>query len=87
MTRDEIARRAAHAQRLIADEAFQGFVAEIRGDCVAAFVNSGPQDSGTREEAHALLRAITKLEQKLSAAAGDEKIAASRDQKKERHRV
>jgi len=87
MTREEIARRAANAARLMNDEGLQGFIEEIRGDCIAAFVNSGPDDTGTREEAHGLLRAITKLQQKLSAAASDEKVEAKRDKQRKQHRV
>lgn len=79
MTRDEIRLKAEQADRLMRDDAFKAFVEEIRGDCIAAFVNSGPEDTGTREEAHGLLRAITKLQSKLSAAVAAEAIAAKRE--------
>lgn len=86
MTRVEIAAKAAAADRLLRDEGFQQAMADIRAECLKAFEDSGPEDTGTREEAHALLRAITKLKQKLSATVSAESVAAKRDKQKEQHR-
>ena len=71
--------KAASARRLVADEAFQDFVADVRAQCLTIFENSGPADTGTREEAHALLRAITKLQGAISAAS----FAGALEQKRE----
>ena len=86
MTREEGAAKAPAADRLLRDEGFQQSMADIRAECLKAFEDSGPDDTGTREEAHALLRAITKLQQKLSATVSAESVAAKRDKQKEQHR-
>lgn len=83
MTREEERARALIADRLSRDDGLKTFLQDMRQDCLLQFQNSGPADTGTREEAHALLRAITKLESKLSAAAQVERL----NQKRERHRV
>lgn len=87
MTRDEVHQRAVQADRLLRDEWLMAFLDECRADCLSDFENSGPEDTGTREEAHGLLRAITKLKQKLSAVKAAEAVEAKRDKRKDQHRV
>lgn len=77
-----IQEKAAWAKRLRADEAFQFFIAEIREDAVSAFVNSARDDSGAREQAHEILRAIEQIEAHLQAAESAQALA----EKKGRHR-
>jgi len=60
--------RARMARRLRDDEAFVFFTKEFREDCIAAFTDSGAKDSERREEAHTMLRALSKLCGKLDAA-------------------
>lgn len=78
----EIIEKASRAQRLRDDEAFQEFVAQVRNDAIAAFVESGAKDNEAREEAHSILRALAKIEDALNAAIGAKALA----DKKDRHR-
>lgn len=75
--------RASAAKRLRNDEAFQMFIAEVREAAVADFVNSGPKQTDAREEAHAILRALSEIERRLNAAEG----AKSLQDKKGQHRA
>jgi len=75
-----IQEKASAAKRLRKDEAFQMFVAEVREAAIAEFVNSGPQDTDAREEAHAILRALAAIDGRLSAAEGAKAINDRKDQ-------
>lgn len=75
--------KASRAKRLRDDEAFQGLISEVRNDAIAKFVNSGAADAEAREEAHALLRALSKIEGTLAAAIDAKTLA---DKKKGQHR-
>ena len=70
-----IQEKAARAKRLREDEAFASFVAEVREDAIRMFTNSGTKDTATREEAHALLRAVQAIETRLDAAIDAQTIA------------
>lgn len=72
--------KASRAKRLRDDEAFQDLMAEVRNDAIAAFVNSGAADAAAREEAHALLRALSKIEGTLEAAIGAKTLADKKGQ-------
>jgi len=63
-----IADKAAAAQRLRRDEAFEMFMAEVREDAMQAFATSAAHESDKREEAHAILRGLSKLDGALQAA-------------------
>lgn len=65
MKTEEKARLAA---RLREDEGFQFFIEEFRNDCIAVFTDSTASETEKREEAHAHLRAISKLLSTLDAA-------------------
>lgn len=60
--------KAAWAKRLRGDEAFQMFMAEVREDAIAAFTESAADDTAKREEAHAILRALGKIDGALQTA-------------------
>jgi len=60
--------KAARAKRLREDEAFASFMQEVRDEQMASFANSGADETATREEAHAILRALGKIENRLQAA-------------------
>jgi transcription elongation GreA/GreB family factor len=60
--------KADEARRLKTDSAFSAFVQEVRDDQLASFANSGAADIAAREEAHAILRALTLIEMRLDAA-------------------
>jgi len=60
--------KAAWAKRLRADEAFQMFMAEVREDAMQAFATSAAHESEKREEAHAILRGLSKLDGVLNSA-------------------
>lgn len=60
--------KAAWAKRLRGDEAFQMFMAEVREDAMQAFANSAADETAKREEAHAILRALGKLDGALQTA-------------------
>ena len=76
----KIQERASRAKRLRADDAFQEFVKEVRDDAIASFMSSGPGDTDVREEAHAILRALSNIEGKLDAAIGAKTLADKKGQ-------
>ena len=63
--------RAAHVKRLQQDEAFNTLVDEIREDAANVFLNphSSQQD---REEAHHIVRALAKIEDRMAVILTDE---------------
>ncbi|NKX42097.1 hypothetical protein HGG71_11565 [Rhodobacteraceae bacterium R_SAG2] len=61
-------------------EAWADAFSAIRERHLAAFENSAPADTAAREQAHAMLRAITQLRAEMHSAIDDEAI------KKGRHR-
>ena len=68
----EIRIQAQEARRLKNDTAFKQFVQDVRDLQVRIFTNSAAQDTESREEAHAVLRALTQIEMQLDAAIGAE---------------
>jgi hypothetical protein len=60
--------KADDAKRLMNDTAFKQFMADVREDQKVTFANSAADEVSVREEAHAILRALNKIEQKLNAA-------------------
>lgn len=79
----DIKTKAARNHRLLADEAFQDAIEEVRQAQMKAFANSGPDDIEVREEAHAILRALSKL---ILALEAPEKDLLVEEKRKERHR-
>ena len=64
----EIRIAADDAERLKNDTAFMQFVEDVRNEQVRLFTTSAAQDVEQREEAHAMLRALNKIEVQLDAA-------------------
>lgn len=64
----DVRMKAEEARRLKDDTAFQKFVQSIRDEQCRVFLASGAQDVVAREEAHAILRALTQIEATLDAA-------------------
>lgn len=64
----EIRIKAEDAKRLKNDTAFSDFIQDVRDEQIRLFTTSGAQDIEQREEAHAILRALTKIEVELDAA-------------------
>jgi hypothetical protein len=60
--------QAEDAKRLKNDTAFKQFVENVRNEQIRLFTTSAAQDIEVREEAHAVLRALTKIEVELDAA-------------------
>lgn len=60
--------KADDAKRLMNDTAFKQFMSDVREDQKSIFANSMPDELSVREEAHAILRAVNKIEQLLNAA-------------------
>lgn len=79
----KIEQKAAWAERLRADDAWKWVISEMRDEAISQFTSSGAKDTERREEAHTLLRAITKMEGLLDA------VIAERDHlnKKGQHRA
>jgi hypothetical protein len=65
--------RATHVRRLQEDEAFNMMIEEIREDAANVFLNphSSKED---REEAHHLVRALAKFEDRMAQILTDEAI-------------
>jgi len=59
---------ADDAERLKNDTAFMQFVEDVRNEQIRLFTTSAAQDVEQREEAHAILRALNKIEVQLDAA-------------------
>lgn len=76
-----IRERAAQARRLREDEALQGFIAEVRNAQASVFLNPASSQED-REEAHGMIRAISKIEGVLKTAEADWAF----EQKKGQHR-
>ena len=66
--------KAEDAKRLKNDTAFKQFVKDVRNEQIRLFTTSGAQDIEQREEAHAVLRALTKIEVELDAAIAAETL-------------
>ena len=60
--------KAEDAKRLKNDTAFTQFIEDVRNEQIRLFTTSNAQDIEQREEAHAILRALTKIEVELDAA-------------------
>jgi len=75
--------KATRNQRLLDSEAFQDAIAEVRQAQIDAFAKSGADDTATREEAHAILRALSKITSALEAPVKDSRFE---EIQKERHR-
>ena len=63
----EIRIAADDAERLKNDTAFMQFVEDVRNEQIRLFTTSAAQDVEQREEAHAILRALNKIEVQLDA--------------------
>lgn len=66
--------KAEDAKRLKNDTAFSDFIQDVRDEQIRLFTTSGAQDIEQREEAHAILRALTKIEVELDAAIAAETL-------------
>ena len=64
----EVRIAADDAERLKNDTAFAQFVEDVRNEQIRLFTTSAAQDVEQREEAHAILRALNKIEVQLDAA-------------------
>ena len=60
--------QADEAKRLRNDTAFKQFVQSVRELQISIFMNSAAEDIDSREEAHAVLRALDQIEMQLNAA-------------------
>ena len=60
--------KAEDAKRLKNDTAFTQFIEDVRNEQIRLFTASAAQDVEQREEAHAILRALNKIEVELDAA-------------------
>ena len=66
--------KAEDAKRLKNDTAFTQFVEDVRNEQIRLFTTSAAQDVEQREEAHAILRALNKIEVQLDAAIAAETL-------------
>jgi hypothetical protein len=70
----EIRITADEAKRLKADTAFLLFCDKVREDQLRVFADSGVDDVSTREQAHAILRALKLIQSQLDAAISAERM-------------
>ena len=63
---------AGNCQALQKDSTFCAIIAKVRQDQVNLFSTSAKADIEVREEAHAILRALNKIEQALESVITDE---------------
>ena len=66
--------KAEDAKRLKNDTAFTQFIEDVRNEQIRLFTTSDAQDVEQREEAHAILRALNKIEVQLDAAIAAETL-------------
>lgn len=83
MTSDDVYRRASRAKALMQSAAFVEVMKDLRERQIAAFVNSAADQVGEREGAHAMVRALNKIEEALQA---DVDAGTLLDKQKERDR-
>ena len=74
MMTTEIRITADEAKRLKADTAFLLFCDKVREDQLRVFADSGVDDVSTREQAHAILRALKLIQSQLDAAISAERM-------------
>ena len=70
----EIRIQAEEAKRLKNDTAFKQFMDDVRDDQIRIFTSSEASDVDAREEAHAIIRALNKIEVFLDATIAAEAI-------------
>ena len=80
MTND-IRIEADEAKRLKKDTAFMRFVDDVREDQMRVFANSEASEIDAREEAHAIIRALNKIEMFLDAAIAAEAMLDRKQRK------
>lgn len=83
MNNDDIKRRASRAKALMQSGAFVDVMKDLRDRQIAAFVNSASDQLEAREDAHAMVRALNKIEEALQA---DVDAGTLLDKQKERDR-
>jgi len=83
MNNDDIKRRASRAKALMQSDAFVDVMQDLRDRQIAAFVNSAAEQTEAREDAHAMVRALNKIEEALQA---DVDAGTLLDKQKERDR-
>jgi len=83
MNKDDVKIRASRAKALMQSDAFTDAMKDLRDRQIAAFVDSGADQVEAREEAHAMVRALNRIEEYLQA---DVDAGTILDKKKERHR-
>lgn len=65
MTLEEEFSRGAEAQRIISDPIFREVIEGIKAREISRFTDSSPGDSGSREEAYQMLKAVEAVEGEL----------------------
>jgi len=70
--------KAARARRLLSDEHFRALVDEIREDAVRAFLSADDPGHPAVREAHALSRAVKRIEARLQGDVDAEVIDQKR---------
>lgn len=74
MSETQVRISAEEARRLKADTAFTKFCNMVRDEQIRLFTESAADEAQKREEAHAILRALGKVEQTLDAAMTAERL-------------
>jgi len=72
---------ADEAKRLKKDTVFVRFMDDVRDDQMRVFANSEASDVDVREEAHAIIRALNKIEMFLDAAIAAEAMLDRKQRK------
>jgi hypothetical protein len=78
---NDIRIEADEAKRLKKDTAFMRFVDDVREDQMRVFANSEASEIDAREEAHAIIRALNKIEMFLDAAIAAEAMLDRKQRK------
>lgn len=73
---------ASDVRRLMQDSTFRAIIEKVKADQVSAFINSHSDESGVREEAHTILRALEKIEQAMNSVIAEESIQKKREKLK-----
>jgi len=83
MNKDDVKVRASRAKALMQSDAFTDAMKDLRDRQIDVFVSSGADDTSAREEAHAMVRALNRIEEALQA---DVDAGTILDRQKERDR-
>jgi len=69
----------ADVERILRDSTYRAIMNKVREDQINAFVRSAATETANREEAHSILRALSKIEQAFKSILDDGAVKHKRE--------